>query len=264
MLRSILLALDTTPDSRAAQAFAAGLMEACGARLTGAALVGRLNFPEPGGGELPNASLLRAEMESARIMDALQAEIPNAEVRELDDAPEAALERKLERHDLLVIGRDSTLNGEQTGETVSPLIENLVRYGARPLVVVPHGGPLGGPVLVAYDGSLSCQRSLHICLLLGLLSGHQVTVASVAETEESGRECAGRCRGLFHRHGLTFSAVGLVGQDPVDPLIELARSLAASLLVIGAHGHSPLSNMFVGSTTRALVRRAPCSVFMYH
>jgi nucleotide-binding universal stress UspA family protein len=264
MLRSILLALDTTPGSKTARAVAAGLMQSYAAKLTGAALVDRSELSELGGDIAPRGGTLRSEIRIAGMIDALQAEIPKAEVRELDDAPEAALLRKLERHDLLVIGRDSALDGEPIRNGVSPLIEGLVRHGARPVIVVPYGAPLVGPVVVAYDGSAACQRSLQICLLLGLLSGRDVTIASVADIEERGQECAERCSALLHRHGIAVRAVGLAGAEPVDSLIERAQSLKASLLVIGAYGHSLLRDMFVGSTTRALLRRAPCSVFMYH
>jgi nucleotide-binding universal stress UspA family protein len=65
----------------------------------------------------------------------------------------------------------------------------------------------------------------------------------------------GRDRGL--------DAEGLAVADDVtvaDTLVRLAKERAAQAIVVGAHGHSALTELILGSTSRDVVRRAPCPV----
>ena len=59
----------------------------------------------------------------------------------LTDAPEPALLAAGAAHDLIVIGRDSTLGLEDCPDGLAPVIEALLHDGARPLLVVPPGPP---------------------------------------------------------------------------------------------------------------------------
>jgi nucleotide-binding universal stress UspA family protein len=45
-------------------------------------------------------------------------------------------------------------------------------------------------------------------------------------------------------------------------LVRVARDRAAAVIVVGAHGHSRLGEMFLGSTSREVVRHAPCPVLV--
>jgi nucleotide-binding universal stress UspA family protein len=58
-----------------------------------------------------------------------------------------------------------------------------------------------------------------------------------------------------------LSAGSLVVADDVsiaDTLVRVAREQDAAALVIGAHRHGALSEVLLGSTSRDVVRHAPC------
>jgi nucleotide-binding universal stress UspA family protein len=62
-----------------------------------------------------------------------------------------------------------------------------------------------------------------------------------------------------------FEAEGLaVADDPETPVAEtivaVARERDAAAIAVGAHGHGPLSEVFLGSTSRDVIRRAECPV----
>jgi nucleotide-binding universal stress UspA family protein len=60
-----------------------------------------------------------------------------------------------------------------------------------------------------------------------------------------------------------LDAEGLAVADDMtvaDTLIRLARELDAPGIVVGAHGHGVLSELLLGSTSRAVLKRAPCPV----
>jgi nucleotide-binding universal stress UspA family protein len=49
---------------------------------------------------------------------------------------------------------------------------------------------------------------------------------------------------------------------PVYHIVELAKKLAASYIVIGSHGHTAFYDLLIGSTTSGVLKRAPCPVIV--
>jgi len=47
---------------------------------------------------------------------------------------------------------------------------------------------------------------------------------------------------------------------PYERIVRAARSKRAGLIVIGTHGRTGLSRVFVGSVAERVVRLAPCPV----
>jgi nucleotide-binding universal stress UspA family protein len=61
------------------------------------------------------------------------------------------------------------------------------------------------------------------------------------------------------------TADGLVVADemtPADTLLRLAAERDAAVIVVGRHGHRAVAEALMGSTTRELIRRAPCPVLV--
>ena len=49
---------------------------------------------------------------------------------------------------------------------------------------------------------------------------------------------------------------------PAEVILKTARRLNADYLVIGSHGHGAMYDLVAGSTTRAVLRKAPCPVVL--
>jgi nucleotide-binding universal stress UspA family protein len=54
--------------------------------------------------------------------------------------------------------------------------------------------------------------------------------------------------------------IRLVSGDPAEQILELAVSLPAELLVLGARGHSGVARVMLGGVAAHMVQGAPCSV----
>lgn len=280
MIRSILLALDDTPGAIAARDVAFALARRTGAAVTAVIVLDRPHTRDQheavplGGGAFAarrNEKLAEAvEAEAAAVLAAAREAAGDLafEVVHREEAPEAALLAESEVHDLLIIGRDSTLGREQTEDGLSPTIEALLRDGVRPLLVVPEeirteglaelaaGAHFKRPVLIAHDGSLASMRTLEVFALLGLAEGEAVKLLDFDPASRP--EALARYLG---QHGMQVEAFAIKG-DEHDILLAEARSLPASLLVLGALQEGALSRLIFGSATARLLRAAPCPVFI--
>jgi nucleotide-binding universal stress UspA family protein len=150
------------------------------------------------------------------------------------------------------------------------------------------------PILIAYDGSPSADHAIREAG--GLLAGRRALVVVVYmqcigfELEELpsvtiaappapldiraaldvDQELAERSQ-MLARHGADlareagFEAEALAVADDVEmpvaeTIVTVAREQSAAAIVVGAHGHSRLSEVVLGSTSRDVIRRAPCPV----
>jgi nucleotide-binding universal stress UspA family protein len=150
------------------------------------------------------------------------------------------------------------------------------------------------PILIAYDGSPSADHAIREAG--GLLAGRRALVVVVYEQGvgfefeelpsvtigappapldirmalDVDRELAERSQ-MVARHGAElaretgFEAEALaVAEDADTPaaetIVTVAREQGAAAIVLGAHGHSRLSEVVLGSTSRDVIRHAPCPV----
>jgi len=277
MLRSILVALDDTPGALAARDAAFALARRTGAAITAATVLDRphtldANEPVPIGAaafaERRNARLAaQAEAAAAAALAACQQAAGGLpfEMLRLEEAPEPALLRAGAGHDLVVLGRDCTL-GREEAEDVAPVIEALLRDGARPLLVVPPGAaaPPPAPVLVGYDGSVPALRALQLFALLGLDEGSPVMLLAVDPDPARAALLAAEGAGYLRRHGMSVQEWAMEGDEPAELLLAEAARLRARLLVMGAFSHTGLRALLLGAMTRRLLRDAPCAVFVHH
>ena len=150
------------------------------------------------------------------------------------------------------------------------------------------------PVLIAYDGSPSADHAIREAG--GLLAGRRALVAVVymqgigfeleelpsvtiaappapldiraaldvdQELAERSQMLAGHGAGLAREAGFEAEALAVAddAEMPVaETIVTVAREQSAAAIVVGAHGHSRLSEVVLGSTSRDVIRRAPCPV----
>ena len=148
-----------------------------------------------------------------------------------------------------------------------------------------------GPVVIGYDGSPVADRALEEAA--GLLAERPALVVVVweagrafeaalsplafdfavpsidlrtaAELDQAAYAAAERTaqQGAARARSMGLPAESLVVADDVtvaDTLVRVAGEQDAPALVVGAHNHGALSEALLGSTSRDVVRHAPCPV----
>jgi nucleotide-binding universal stress UspA family protein len=277
VLRSILVALDSTPASSAAQNLALDLARRLQCQITGIAVLDRGHITAPtavgiGGSAFKQhrdqvklkeakAFIERMEQSFEASCEAIGAQW---QVIEAEGVPSAMIEHETIRHDLLVVGKDTDFHLDED-PSVADTVRHLLHETARPLIVCPETAASDGPVIVTYDGSMSSARALHMLALLGFVRGRPVHVLSIAEDPAAAPERAALAAELLTKHEHQATPHGIRAQaNPADIIGAEAATLGVALIGMAASGHRTIHDFFLGSTTQRLLKQCPCPLFVHH
>ncbi|TPK65732.1 universal stress protein [Mesorhizobium sp. B2-4-15] len=157
----------------------------------------------------------------------------------------------------------------ETGGDPSADVDTLVYDAGRPVLVVPHAGPLVTTfkrVLLAWNGSKEAARAAFDALPFIIEAEKtDILVIDPPDTLDESPEAAGaEIASALSRHGATVSvSVQKSAGMSVDDMIQnrVAES-GADLLVLGAYSHSWLRQLLFGGVTRTVLRTAQVAVFL--
>jgi nucleotide-binding universal stress UspA family protein len=169
-------------------------------------------------------------------------------------------------HDLVVMGQsnpDALANGLRPGE--------VVMAAGRPALIVPYAGEfveLGRHILVAWNGTREAARALHDAMFL-IEGAEAVTVLEIDPPAAADVNPGLRARHVVDalaRRGVAAKAETTVsGGTPVaDIILSMAADLTADLVVMGAWGHSRLSEYVFGGASRGVLSEMTVPVLMSH
>jgi nucleotide-binding universal stress UspA family protein len=277
VLRSILVALDSTKASSTAQDLAIDLAKRLQCQITGIAVLDRAHITAPtavgiGGSAFKHhrdqIKLNEAKAFLERLEDRFEASCEAIgaqwQVIEAEGAPHAMIEHEATRHDLLVIGKDTDFHLDED-PSIADSVQRLLRETARPLIVCPETAGGDGPVLVTYDGSRASSRAVHMLALLGHMRDRPVHVLSIDDDEAVATERAVFAAELLSKHEHRATPHGVRSRAQASDLIcAEAVTLGATLISMAASGHRPVRDLFLGSTTLRLLKQCPCPLFVHH
>lgn len=287
MMRAILVALDGSPSSNAAAAVAISLASRYRARLDALGIlhtdfIQRLQ-PVLGDPKAYKSALdLSLHKGAAQRLDAVLDDFASTaraagvrfSARKIEGPPYAAIENAAESCDLIVVGKTSLYSPDGEISSLPLCLEQLLRNGVRPILLVPGLDAVGAPgrelapIVVAFDGSAVSSRATHLFALLGLGRGRQVHVVTQNDGSTAHAEAvATRACLLLQAHGLKrVRATGFGDREagkPAETILGTAKSTDASMIVMGAYGHRGVREVF-GSCTRSVLSGLRTPIFMYH
>ena len=275
MLRSALVALDGSAYSETATALAIDWAGRYGARLVG---LGVLDAPSIRGAEpVPlGAGAYKQARDQARLADAhrrvvdfltafrARSEAAGIAVELLEDIGDPAdrILREAHRCDLVILARETHFHFE-TQEQPDDTLARVLRGSPRPVVTVSRELPEGQGVLVAYGGGREAARTLQTFQLLGLAAGEAIEVVSIHRDGAEAEALAHLAGEYLTAHGAQHRLRAIASAaPPADVLLEEIRRVRPHLLVMGAHGHHPVRDLFGSSITRAVLRACPVPAFI--
>ncbi len=281
MLKSIVVALDGSNSSANAQDLAIEVGKRTGAELIG---LGVLDVPwitapraTPIGGGTFQAHRNEALLEQGRdtIRDRITSFHEKCGAAKVDCSaigaegdPVEQIDQEADRHDMIIIGRQTNFHGGEDHE-IGETVEKLLKDTPRPLMIAPEdmaSGADANKVVVAFDGSVTASRAMHMFVLLGLAEGREVHVVSIDEDPGKAQGLAERSVALFRSYGIKAEANGLAHNGSnSSAILGAVAGLNAGRLVMGALGHEGfLRRALMGSTTRELIHEANVPIFVHH
>ncbi len=276
MLRSVLVALDGSPYTEAVTALARDWAARYGARLVG---VGVLDEPSIHGREaVPlGGGAYKQARDEARMADAHQRVLAllrdfrertdsagGGGVQTIEDVgdPAEQIVREAQRCDVVILGRETFFHFE-TQDRPDAVLADVLRTSPRPVVIVPRDVLAGEGVLVAYGGGREAARTLQTFQLLGLASGGDLEVVTINRDGALAEAIANRAGDFLAAHGTAHRLHAIASpRAPAEVLLELVRARRPRLLVMGAHAHHPLRDLFATSVTRGVLGGCPVPLFI--
>jgi nucleotide-binding universal stress UspA family protein len=279
MIKSIVVAIDSTESSKSAQTYAIALAKQYNAELTGIAVLDTPWVTRPmatpiGGGHYKDHRDEKLLAEHRHILDAQvsafrdQCHKEGVSVRamEVEGVPAEQIEHEADRHDLIIIGRDTNFHGVN-GHDIGDEVQQLLKDNPRPIIVIPPKLPKNSKgVVVAFDGSLQASRAMQMFHLMGLRDQEAMHILSIDDDDEKAEMLAERGAAFFTSHGAEVTTHGLQATVEIAQVVlNTVESVNAGMLVMGAFGHhSLLHQLMVGSVTKQLIRSCPVPVFVHH
>jgi nucleotide-binding universal stress UspA family protein len=275
MLRSVLVALDGSADSKAATDLALDWARRFGARPLG---LGIVDEPSIAGAEaVPlGATAFKKERDAVRLADAhhrvldLLAEFRTrsaaagvtADVIEEVGEPAERILREAQRCDVVVLGRETHFRFGTQDQPDSTLAL-VLRLSPRPVVVVPRDLREGQGIVVAYGGGREGARTLQTFHLLGLAAREEIEIVSINRDGGEAEAIARLAGDFLDAHGAPHRLHPIASRAaPAEAFLEEVRHRRPRLLVMGAHGYHPMRDLFATSVTRAVLRACPVPVFI--
>ena len=172
-----------------------------------------------------------------------------------------SLKNKEAGGDLILIGK----RGEKTSakrHRIGDNFERIVRTSTKPIFVSNSIFRRINHVLVAFDGSLPSVRVLEHLLVGPIFGKLAISVLGVAKVNKDplGPEQKSLIRNL-NKNQYPINFISATG-DPKDQIMKYIDKQQYDMLAMGAYGHSKLRNLFIGSTTSALIHASPLPVLL--
>ena len=133
-------------------------------------------------------------------------------------------------------------------------VERVVRSVKRPVLVIP-GEEFSPPqrFLIGFDGSATARKAVEMVAGSPMLAGLPALLAMIGDDTATARELLAAARHTLTDAGFEAD-VALEPGEPEKALARIAQGHGASLIVMGAYGHSRIRQLIAGSTTTTLLR----------
>jgi nucleotide-binding universal stress UspA family protein len=208
------------------------------------------------------------EAKEARIVKAAGA--ANIEVRTISDQPAVIFSKAAvyaRYADLVLVGPRSNYEHPPIRRET---IESILFASGRPVLVLPNGHRAGPVDHIAIGWNATREATLALREAKALAEPGakiDVLVLNGKPSEKGhGSEPGADIGRHLARHGFDANVVALSRGDgsDADALIRGAREHGASLLALGAYGHSRLREMILGGVTRELLDGAEIPLLFAH
>ncbi len=148
--------------------------------------------------------------------------------------------------------------------------ERLIRTLKRPLFIIKtRKEPSISSILCPIDFSTTSENALKTAIAIKKQYQGRLFILHVIQTigerevvERIKKDVEQRVDGILIDQQINDIQRLIITGIPHEVIVEIAKKKGCDLIVIGSKGHSIIKNILIGSTTEAVLRSAPCNVFI--
>ncbi len=155
--------------------------------------------------------------------------------------------------DLVIIGQKG-INGQFDRKILGSTTEGLSRRSSKPLLICPAQFKEIGHVLLAYDDSNGAKKAMAFAVDFCKALDMRLTVVTVNKDETILKTIRNSVTSYIEPYGIGFDITGTSSGNAEGVLKSMMDDGAFDLLIMGAHGHSRIVEMVLGSTAEYVIR----------
>jgi nucleotide-binding universal stress UspA family protein len=140
-------------------------------------------------------------------------------------------------------------------------MERIARSVSKPVLVVPRRHQPVKRVLVAFDGGQSAKNAASYAASSGLFKDADVLLVFVGGADRSTGDGLEQARLGFENHGIAAITKRVNGHAS-EALVKIIGDDACDLVVMGAHGHSAIRRLIIGSTVTEVLQSSRVPVLL--
>ena len=217
------------------------------------------------------AAIPRIKKAAEDLRKEVEADLANEDVawewRTVHGMAETKLLEQSALHDVIIVGPHD-MGREGAGPSI--LVGELVLKAPVPVLVIPGNWKrldLSAPLMVAWNGSSEACVALRAAAPM-MSSSSEVILASVAEKDDRDRFDFPPVEGAKYlsRHGIDAEILDIPRGDAKisDTLFSAAETRGCGMMVMGAYGHSRLSEFLFGGVTRRALSEPQMPILLAH
>jgi nucleotide-binding universal stress UspA family protein len=199
----------------------------------------------------------------ARIEDRLRVEGVSWDWQRFDGAPAQIVTARSGLSDLIVL---SLPGGGSNYDGPLSIAGDVVVHARAPVLAIPQASrsvDCLGPVMIAWNGAIEAAHALRLTLSM-LARASSVHIVTVSD-DKDGFPAIDASQYLS-RHGIgsELHEWPRDGRNTADALLDAARALGAAYVVMGAYGHSRMSETVLGGATRDMLLQDAVPLLLAH
>ena len=213
-----------------------------------------------------NAAKVRGDFEAAMQREGVSFDFQQIEARTPLIADDTIAQAR--SADVILV---SATNPDEVTGVERDFVEQVIMGAGRPVIILPATGETVlslDEAVVGWDGSREAARAAFdaLPLLKAAKKVHIVCASAPKDVASKGNLPGVGLAGTLARHGVIAETqtVPSEGHNAGQALLRCADEYSAGLIVMGAYGHSRLTEFIFGGATRFVLGRLNRPVLMSH
>lgn len=154
--------------------------------------------------------------------------------------------------DLVVIGQRG-INSQFDRKILGSTTEGLTRRTTKPLLISPVEFAEIKKILLAYDGSSGAKKAMEFAAGFCKDMDLPLSIITINKDEKTAAAVLDSVKSYLEPYRITFDTMIRTGSTE-QVLKDLLDGGGYDLLIMGAHGHSKIIELVLGSTTEYVIR----------